>query len=315
MWIVFQRSVPTATGDNQRLRCTAAALMATIVAMTIVTSFQATETLRDLKTTAIATMDTAAVTSTPMLRSTCAVGGTSKLPANPLVIDYPAIASHPKTTLDILKQFTIESYEKYFMSGAGKEHYTLFRWLTTTYGNAVDCGKRHVVDIGTRYVASSLALSAFGTPVHTFDIPTSTERTSAFRGRSEEEWYSALKRTAPQVNITFHNLDLLQIPDDDFRSYMATTWLIVLDTHHLPYSKPFEREFMARLVAMQPRFEGIMLLDDIHLNDEMKQWWKELNDHAAEWGFATHNITQVGHYSGTGLLDFSPGQNVVIKEE
>ena len=63
---------------------------------------------------------------------------------------------------------------------------------------------------------------------------------------------------------------------------------------------------------MEPKFEGILMLDDIHFNQEMGQWWKELQDNADQWGFKAYDLTSVGHFSGTGLLDFSG--KLVIKE-
>ena len=80
-----------------------------------------------------------------------------------------------------------------------------------------------MVDIGTRYVTSALALaSAPSLPMHpkvlTFDIPTSNERRRAFRDKTEEEWQSAVK--AQNIDITFHNLDLLTVSDDDFYTYI-----------------------------------------------------------------------------------------------
>ena len=68
--------------------------------------------------------------------------------------------------------------------------------------------------------------------VYTFDIPSSMERANAFRSKTENEWQAAVK--ALQIDITFHNLDLLTVSDVDFRRYM-NTWLIMLDTFHEPY--------------------------------------------------------------------------------
>lgn len=134
------------------------------------------------------------------------------------------------------------------------------------------------------------------------------ERALAFRGRSEKDWQVAMK--AQQIDITFHNLDLLTVSGDDFKRYM-NTWLILLDTFHEPYSVPFEREWMKRLVDAK-FFKGIILLDDIHLNPEMEKWWKELKENAARDGYIVHDLTKVGHSSGTGMLDFSGGQVTVI---
>jgi len=52
-------------------------------------------------------------------------------------------------------------------------------------------------------------------------------------------------------------------------------------------------------------FKGILALDDIHLNSEMKQWWKEVQDGAERGGYHTYDISEIGHISGTGLVDFS----------
>ena len=145
-----------------------------------------------------------------------------------------------------------------------------------------------------------MALGSHGAPVYTFDIPRSRERVEAFRGKTEEEWQKEVH--GANVDITFHNLDLLQISDEDFRRYMST-WLILLDTFHWPDTKLFEREYFDRLVKMG--FKGILLLDDIHLNPEMEKWWKELQDSAGRLGYIAYDVTNVGHFSGTGLLDFS----------
>ena len=123
--------------------------------------------------------------------------------------------------------------------------------------------------------------------VLTFGIPTSMERVHAFR--SEEEWQTAVK--AQNIDITFHNLDLLTVSHNDFRKYM-NTWMIMLDE---PYTVPFEREWIRRLV------------DANHLNPEMEKWWTELKDNAVRDGYTVYAVTKVGHASGTGFLDFSGG--------
>ena len=59
-------------------------------------------------------------------------------------------------------------------------------------------------------------------------------------------------------------------------------------------------------------YKGILGLDDIHFNPEMGRWWKELQDGAGLGGYKTYDITEVGHFSGTGIVDFSG--LVVIKK-
>lgn len=198
-----------------------------------------------------------------------------------------------RSRLQELKHFTTRGYENHMVDKPGHSHYALLHYLTRAYGDAC----RPVVDIGTRYVASSLALGASGTPVHTFDLPTSHERVDAFRGLPEHEWQSQLQDAG--VHVDFHNTHVLQLSDAEFAQTIASTWLILLDTHHKPYTIPFEREFVERL--RQSNFQGLLVLDDIHLSPEMEEWWAELQSQ----GYRTLDVTVVGHSSGTGIVDFS----------
>ena len=232
----------------------------------------------------------------------CAVEG-SFTPPSEIIIDYTKIRQMDKSPLHRVKEFTVESYEQYMLSEAGREHYPFLSYMSASYG---DC--RHITDIGTRYVAPSLAIgSNLKTPVWTFDIPLSTERQAAFRGKSEEEWQKQVHDVG--VNVKFHNLDLLKVSKEDLRTYLGT-FFVMLDTFHEPDSQPFEREFFQRMLDIG--YKGILGLDDIHFNPEMERWWKELQDGAALGAYKTYDITEVGHFSGTGIVDFSG--LVVIKK-
>jgi hypothetical protein len=100
----------------------------------------------------------------------------------------------------------------------------------------------------------------------------------------------------------------MTVSDSDFQKFTAT-WLMSLDTHHLPYSVPFEREFFARLV--QSGYRGILVLDDIHLNPEMKKWWQELQGGQQIHNYHCFDVTAIGHSTGTGLVDFSGKVEIV----
>jgi hypothetical protein len=212
------------------------------------------------------------------------------------IIDFEEVRKFANTPLEKIKGFTISDYEQYMMSPAGKEHYALLNYLSQTFA---DC--RHIVDIGTRYVSSALAMASnLKTPVWTFDLPSSNERLAAFRGKTEDEWQKDLREVG--ANITFYNEDLMRVSDEDFNMYLGT-WFIMLDTHHRPYTVPFEIQFFKRVV--DSGYKGIMLLDDIDEHDEMRRWWKELQDGAAAGGYRTFDVSPVGHWSGTGIVDFS----------
>uniref|UniRef100_A0A7S3P8B1 Uncharacterized protein n=1 Tax=Amphora coffeiformis TaxID=265554 RepID=A0A7S3P8B1_9STRA len=76
-----------------------------------------------------------------------------------------------------------------------------------------------------------------------------------------------------------------------------------MHTHHLPYTVPFEREFFQRLG--ESGYKGLLFLDDIRFNDDMKKWWAELLNKASEMGYRCFDLTSVGHSTGSGLVDFS----------
>ena len=252
------------------------------------------------------TSATIAETTKDTNNGTCAVEG-SFGPPNDIVIDFDKVKNMDLEPLNSVKNLTSEEYVNYMMKPPGKEHYRLQSYLSTTYG---DC--RHLTDVGTRYVTSALAMgSNLHTPVWTFDLVGSSERKRAFRGKTEEEWKEMADNIG--VDIVFHNLDLLKVSDEDFRKYMGT-WFIMLDTHHLPDSKPFERQFFQRLLDVQ--YRGMLGLDDIRLNVEMKKWWKELQDSGAdEKGYKTYDLTKIGHGTGTGLVDFSGRVKIVAAEK
>uniref|UniRef100_A0A7S4QYG6 Uncharacterized protein n=1 Tax=Ditylum brightwellii TaxID=49249 RepID=A0A7S4QYG6_9STRA len=217
-------------------------------------------------------------------------------PGTKIIIDYAKIRSMDKSPLERVKNLTTEEYELYLLADAGIEHYAFLNYLSATYGD-----HRHFTDIGTRVVASSVAVgSNLKSPVWTFDLPTSYERQQAFRGDTEEEWQT--KAHDIGLNVTFHNLDLMKASNEELKKYLDT-WFVLLDTFHQPDTVPFEREFFQRMLDIG--FKGILCLDDIHLNHEMKKWWNEVQDGAEGGGYRTYDITEIGHYSGTGLVDFS----------
>ncbi len=82
-----------------------------------------------------------------------------------------------------------------------------------------------------------------------------------------------------------------------------STWIIQLGASHEPFTKPFERHLFNRLHGIN--YKGIVLLDGIHLNQEMELWWKEVQANAAKNGYTCYDVTSVGHSTGTGFVDFT----------
>jgi len=224
-----------------------------------------------------------------------------------VVVDYDEIRAYNNSKIVEIMAFTILGYEEYMSAPAGKEHYVLWAYLTKLLLD--ENPEVPYIDIGTRHVSSALALGIAGRPVRTFDLPDTGERIPAFRGKTEEEWQQQV--TAAGVHITFCTESLINESAEWFAPVMKSP-LIVLDTHHLPFTVPFERQFLWRLIALE--YDGIVMLDDIHLNEEMERWWTELetdnNGH-----YVMHDLTAIGHASGTGMLDFSHRVEIVGAEK
>ena len=145
-----------------------------------------------------------------------------------------------------------------------------------------------------------------GHSVTTIDIPTSMELDNMAQrsfGLSVKEWKLALDEAAGSDLLTVAKANLLASSANSTLLWekIRRAPLIFLDTFHKPDSRPFEREFMRRLVDI--RYDGIVLIDDIYLNHEMQRWFDELVC-AANAPYNAYDLTVVGHSSGTGLLDF-----------
>jgi beta-1,4-mannosyl-glycoprotein beta-1,4-N-acetylglucosaminyltransferase len=168
----------------------------------------------------------------------------------------------------ILQSYILEEeFKTYFNDMPGKEHYCLLASLSNLFNNVT------ILDIGTYKGCSALALSYNKTNnVQSFDIVNDT-----------------VKLNSIPENITFIVDDILK------KKYVQTikdSPLIVLDTNH---DGTFEKIFYKYLV--QIKYKGIVLLDDIKLNDSMINFWDSIQE-------TKYDITQLGHYTGTGIVFF-----------
>jgi predicted O-methyltransferase YrrM len=67
---------------------------------------------------------------------------------------------------------------------------------------------------------------------------------------------------------------------------------ILLDTYH---DGTFENEFLHRVVSIG--YKGLVMFDDIYLNDSMKSFWNNIS-------LPKHDVTNIGHASGSGIVVF-----------
>jgi len=89
------------------------------------------------------------------------------------------------------------------------------------------------------------------------------------------------------INYTIDN-----ILSGKYENIINESPFIMLDTYH---DGIFEREFYSYLQLIN--WKGMLLLDDILLNDPMKEFWNDITEEK-------YDITNVGHATGTGIVLF-----------
>lgn len=161
-----------------------------------------------------------------------------------------------------------EEYRNYFLDIPGREHYKLLAYYSLQFNDSC------ILDIGTYKGCSALAL-AFNerNEVKSFDIRSGLRNIS----------------NAPS-NIEFILDDIL---NPKYRDLILNSPLILLDTDHLG---EFENTFYDYLQNIG--YKGLLLLDDIKLNTEMKDFWENITKQKFD-------LSDVGHHSGTGLVNFN----------
>lgn len=171
----------------------------------------------------------------------------------------------------------------FFTMEPGKEHYKLLASLS----HQID--KPIVVDIGHYQGLSAIALSHNTSKiVRSFDVvnclPTGVPSVPN-------------SLTLPNVSLTIGTDYMKRMPE-----YIHDCALVMLDIDH---SGRNEAIILNELIHMG--FKGIMICDDIYLNDEMKAFWASVS-------LQKYDISRYGHWSGTGLINFAPeAYNIVLK--
>merc|ERR1711924_26090 len=130
-----------------------------------------------------------------------------------------------------------------------------------------------VSEVGTRYCTSAFALASEpSVKVNSYDVPGDTqfhENVQYFNqlhnAKMENEEY-----LEHFPNIKFWKTDLLT--DDEARKHLVSSKVVLLDTEHQPETHPFEYAFIEKVAS--EGFSGLMVMDDIGLNDEMRRLWE-----------------------------------------
>lgn len=154
----------------------------------------------------------------------------------------------------------------YFLGNAGVEHYKLIAHISTMFENS------NLLDIGTYKGNSSLAMS-YNTSnrIHSFDL------------NDLKDLYEF------PTNVNYYIDNVL---NGNYRDLILSSPFILVDTYH---DGIFEKQFHTYL--KENNYLGYLLLDDIKLNEEMKEYWNWIEEEK-------YDISDFGHWSGTGIVIF-----------
>jgi len=161
---------------------------------------------------------------------------------------------------DVLK---INHEPGYFHFESGREHYRLLMYISILYSNEI------IFDVGTNKCMSALSLS--------------------YNKQNKVKTFDVIK-VLPE-NPKVDNIEYV-IGDATTDKSIKNTPFIFLDVDH---DGLYEKKIYDYLISIN--WKGLLLLDDIHLNTPMKDFWNKISK-------KKYDITHIGHWSGTGLVVF-----------
>lgn len=163
-----------------------------------------------------------------------------------------------------INNYQLTSNRSYFHGKSGEEHYRLLMLLSSFYDNKI------LFDVGTNICMSSIALqnNCNKNKIKSFDI----ERILT-------------------SNPIIDNVEYI-IGDSTKDIDFTNTPFIFLDTYH---DGVYEKIMYDHI--KNTKWRGILMLDDIHLNGSMVEYWNSFTEEK-------YDITNIGHWSGTGIVIF-----------
>jgi predicted O-methyltransferase YrrM len=156
---------------------------------------------------------------------------------------------------------------QWFYGLSGKEHYRLLAYIGSMFEYET------LLDIGTYQGSSAIALAASSyNKVKSFDLI-----------------------AQPQIdNINKNNIEFIldDVTNGKYDELLNSSPLIMFDVNH---DGTFEEIFYKHLLKI--KYKGIVIVDDINLYPSMLDFWASISQTKAE-------ITNIGHWSGTGIVLF-----------
>ena len=157
---------------------------------------------------------------------------------------------------------------------AGQSEYRLYAWLSTQFNNTT------ILDVGTRTGGSALALSYNETnKVMSYDL----QEQGASSGISKDNIQFNIKDFRSDDTLDFDNVSIIMLDVD-------------------PHDGVQEEEMFEWLE--EKGWKGLVLLDDIGPQ------WPEIEDFWNRITYPKLNVTEVGHMSGTGLVNFDEKHSI-----
>lgn len=145
----------------------------------------------------------------------------------------------------------------------GREHYRLLCYIASQFNNEV------IYDVGTWTGLSAICMASNpSNRVVSYDIGVFIE-------------------VNRPLNLEFRVGDIF----DEDRVLQSPFLFVDVD----PHDGIFEKAFVDML--RKKKYKGLVMFDDIHLNDEMKAIWNDITE-------KKFDLTDVGHWSGTGAAIF-----------
>ena len=106
--------------------------------------------------------------------------------------------------------------------------------------------------------------------------------------------------TAPEAAIDLPNVEFRVKNALEDGDQLLASPLILLDTYHDGVFEQEMYDFLSR-----NNYTGLLLLDDIHVNPAMQQFWSGVSHTKLD-------LTTWGHWSGTGLVVFDMASSTLL---
>lgn len=183
-----------------------------------------------------------------------------------LDISREAVKNTPIKHLAEYAKFSGE--DNLFYMDAGQTEYHLYAYISKLFDGVT------ILDVGTRNGNSAIALSDNpNNNVISYDIHVTPAQSNILRDNIEFRI----------AEFTEDNIDFSSVP------------VIMIDVD--PHDGSQERRMFGRLEEIG--WEGIVILDDTR-----EDMWPDIYKFVQELPYTVHDVTDIGHFSGTAIVEF-----------